>query len=156
MTRTIGDWSYNGDPTASNRNRVRWLCGDTDPDDKLVGDREIDAALTVHASNVYAAAAEVCDHLARRCAREADRSVSASGGASVSNALSQRSRSYQAMARDLRFQIALSVTPYAGGISRTDKDARAEDSDRVAPAFWREQFDVDTALTDDPSHAIRG
>lgn len=39
-------WSYSGDPSTSNLDYVRFLCGDTDPDAPLMQDEEINFILT--------------------------------------------------------------------------------------------------------------
>ena len=38
-------WNYSGDPSLSSRDAVRFLIGDTDPNDPLVTDEEIAYAL---------------------------------------------------------------------------------------------------------------
>ena len=137
-----GHWHYSGDPSTSNRDNVRFRVGDTDITDGLVSDEEIDFALT-ESSSVYAAAAFVCDHIAARFSREADKSVSASVGQSVTHHLSQRAAAFRALAKALRQEGSAATVgaPYCGGISIADKADNEEDSDIVQPFFKRGQYE---------------
>jgi len=56
-------WSYDGDPSVSSKDHVRFLIGDTYSGDPLVSDEEINFALTQEA-NPYRAAAVVARHIA--------------------------------------------------------------------------------------------
>ena len=47
--------SYSGDPSSSPRDEVRFLIGDTTPDDPLLSDPELDALLLLHPSPLSAA-----------------------------------------------------------------------------------------------------
>jgi hypothetical protein len=49
-------WNYSGDPSASLRDTVRFLIGDTDPADPLISDEEIGYALTKFAKPELAGA----------------------------------------------------------------------------------------------------
>lgn len=137
-----GTWTYTGNPADSDKDRVRWLVGDVFDDDKQVSDEEITAAVT-EAGNTYDAAAEVCDHLATRFAREAQKSVSAGGGLNTSVSLSERSRAYALRSQDLRRRAAVSVSGvHAGGITISGKDANRDDTDLVQPAFAVDLFEI--------------
>ena len=65
-------WSYNN-TLPTDRDRVRFYVGDTDANDQLVQDEEIDAMLALFpatdAQRVQKAARRVCEHLAARFAR---------------------------------------------------------------------------------------
>lgn len=136
-----GTWTYTGNPASSTKDRVRWLCGDVMPDDPQVSDEEIVASVTDE-GDALNAAATVCEHLAARFAREAQRSVSAGGGLNTSVSLSERSRAYATRAKSLRERAAVSSAGvYAGGISVSDKDANASDTDLVQPAFTPDRFE---------------
>jgi hypothetical protein len=136
----VGHWTYSGDPTASNRDAVRFEVGDTLDRDKLVSDEEIAYALAKE-TTVLRAAARVCDHLAARFSREFD--VSADDGRRDS--LAQRVNNYRAKAADLRRQAAsdsdYAVKPYLGGRSVSDKESQEDDTDRVAPSFRIDRWD---------------
>jgi hypothetical protein len=109
-----------GDPTQLDGDdrpieAVRTYCGDTDPKDLLLTDPQIaffldetstlsddDTPLTVYHAKL--AAAECCDMLARRYAREADKVNAGAEGRSVSIRLEQRAATFRLLAKDLREQ----------------------------------------------------
>ena len=134
-----GAWIYTGDPSAANKDWVRWRVGDVFADDQLVSDEEITAALTDASSNKNLAAAMICERIAADFSREADVTVSDGSGASRTRQLSQRAGAYLKLATTLREAAAGSTTifaaPYVGGISIDDKDTREDDDDRTVPAF---------------------
>ena len=114
------------------RYQVRLALGDTQASYPLLQDEEIDQYLGLY-GNVYFAAAYAAEAIAGTFSRQVDRSLG--GGLSLQN--SQKAAQYMALARSLRRQGALSVTPYAGGQSVADKQAREQDTDRVPPSFSR-------------------
>ncbi len=125
-------WTYSGDPSASGRDAIRFLIGDTDPTDPQLQDAEIDWMLAEHTSS-YLAAAHCCQALAAKYARLADKSV---GDLSIS--FSQRQEAYTKMFNRLERLAAVHGTGapvYAGGISESDKEIDETDTDRVQPAF---------------------
>lgn len=62
-------WTYTGDPSVSDRDKVRFLIGDTDTTDQLVSDEEIAWQLDVVADSIYQAAHDLCVSLAAKFAR---------------------------------------------------------------------------------------
>ena len=58
-------WTYTGDPNVSDRDKIRFLIGDTDTNDQLVNDEEIEWALT-EAGSIYQAAHDLCTQLELR------------------------------------------------------------------------------------------
>lgn len=123
-------WTYSENPASSTRDQLRFLIQDTDIQDQLLSDGELDYLLTSEGS-ALSAAARAAEILVARFSKEMDEKV---GGVSVN--FSQRAESYRKLMADLKRRIALkSAMPYAGGISQSDKDARATDDDRVQPAF---------------------
>ena len=67
-------WTYSRDPSVSDRDKVRFLIGDTDVDDQLISDEEIDWLLTEE-SSVTSASVRACETVAAKFARLADKSV---------------------------------------------------------------------------------
>lgn len=126
-------WSY--EPNASDKDRVRMLVGDTNPDQKQLHNEEIAWFLSEN-SNVYVAASEAAKAIAALYGRDVDKQV---GDLKIS--ASQRQKHYLDLAKQLKMRATLSVSPYAGGISRSDKDSVADNTDRVRPSFERGQFD---------------
>lgn len=128
-------WSY--DPNLStDRDRVRFLIGDTDTNDQLLSDEELDYLLTQY--SVYEAAAVACEAIAAKYARKADKEV---GDLSIK--WSQVSDQYTKKAQELRKQAKVSnpAVPFAGAISISQKETVEADADRTIPAFSRDQFD---------------
>ena len=88
--------TYSGNPSASDKDEVRFLIGDVDTDNALFTDEEIDWLISEEGSPL-AAAARACEILATRFAREADTAV---GDLRVD--LSKLSEQYAARAKALR------------------------------------------------------
>lgn len=136
-------WSYSGDPSSSDRDQVRFLIGDTDTTDQQLSDEEIDFLITNEGNAVGGAVAAVRAILAKY-ARLTDKSV---GDLRLS--YSQRKGAYESLLRSLERRRALrKATPFAGGITKTDKDSQEDDTGRVTPAFKRDQFRYPASVYD--------
>lgn len=122
-------WTYNSTDLSDQKDQVRLYVGDVDSSDPLLSDEEINFAIT-QAGNTRLAAAQAADWLSAKFARKADKSV---GDMSIS--ASQRSKQYADLADRLRGDNARLSLPYFGGISKTTKETREADPDRVEPAF---------------------
>lgn len=61
-------FTYTGDPSVSDRDKVRFLIGDTDSTDALVSDEEIEWSLG-EAGSIYQAAHDLCTVIASKFAR---------------------------------------------------------------------------------------
>lgn len=119
---------------------VRFLIQDTVSGSMQLTDEEIDALLL---SNSATATAILCANaLAARWARKADMEV---GDLKIS--YSQIAKQYRDIAVDLKQSSRAALSPYAGGISRSDKAANTADTDMVKPAFTR-------TLHDDPGDPV--
>jgi len=145
--------TYTNQPGVRTVDTVRFLIDDrdcsTDSSAKL-SDEEIEYLVDSN-SHVLLAAAAAADAIAASYAADptdkqvGDLRVSYGGG---------QPGSYQALAKQLRRQAArkASVGMYAGGISVSDKDTAAGDTDRVQPVFARGMNDhtggVDERLID--------
>lgn len=131
-------WSYNaGDLASSEKDQVRFRVGDTNRDDPLLQDEEIQFLLDEPAG-VLQAAVVACETIAANFSRLVDQTT---GKVRVSH--SQKSKQYMEMADKLRRRIAVEggVMPFAGGISKAQKKATRQDSDRTHPYFERDQMD---------------
>jgi hypothetical protein len=140
-------WTYGGDPSANARDAIRFLIGDTDTNDQLLADAEVawvnnqvtgsDTATT----GLYDAAYRCCITIASKFSRLADQAV---GDMRVS--MAQKAKAYREQAESLRAIAAREgsvPTPYAGGITISDKDIDWDNSDLVRPGFYKSQFDDD-------------
>lgn len=132
-------WTYTADPANSGLDAVRWLTGQTSTaDELLVYDEEIAFALAQRGSNAYAAGSLVCESLAARYAAKPQTESVGQLGLSWGD-IAQR---FRQAAIDLRRGLALAgVSPYAGGISRSDQLTDLTDTDRVKPSFALKQDD---------------
>jgi len=133
-------WSYTGDPNSSPIDAVRFYVQDTIQADPQVSDEEIEFLLGMEGDDEIRTAARTAEIIAAKYARQVDKSV---GGLSLS--AGSRQDKYEKLAAALwaRTRNAGASLPfaYAGGISQTDKDSRASDTDRVEPAFTRTLHD---------------
>lgn len=124
-------WTYGGDPSANNTDAVRFLVGDTNTSDQLVTDGEISYALAEEGGVIRAAVA-ICRAIAAKFSRQADKTV---GKLSIS--MSQKAKAYNDLADRLQQKSSVLVTPYAGGLSVSEKETVAGDSDAMQPIFLR-------------------
>lgn len=156
MWTIVGHWSYSGNPSTSSTDAVRFLAGDTDDREPLCADEEVAYAIAQN-TTVQGAAAAVCEAIAARFAREADTTISPQGGVSHTVSYSQRAGAYRMLAQQYRNQETTGVgstggvAPYCGGISRSDKDSREDDSDRVSPAFVSGMFQYAETAPSEPA-----
>ena len=123
-------WNYDTSLT-TDKDKVRFLSGDSDSADPQVSDEEVAFALSSE-GNTHAAAAAVCEHLAARYARQAQKTA---GDFQI--ALNQKHEQYLGTARQLRNRSASHAMPLAGGLSATVKERLEAHSDRVPPMFRR-------------------
>lgn len=124
-------WTYSGDPSASNLDAVRFMTGDTDTTDQLVTDGEINYALTA-GGGVTAAAVTICQAIAAKFSRQADKSV---GDLRIS--LSQKAQAYLSMADKLEQKGSRLAIPFACGLSVDEKETSEADTSAVQPLFRR-------------------
>ena len=137
-------WTYSGDPATNARDAIRFLTGDTDTNDQLINDEEIawtnnqvtgsDTATTA----LYEVSYRVMVAIASKFSRLADQSV---GDLKVD--MYQKATNAREQAKLLYAQASRegnTPTPYAGGISVSDKENDEDNSDIVQPYFSRGQF----------------
>lgn len=94
-------WTYSADPTSSNKDAVRWLIGDTNPEDQLLQDEEIAFNLTEVSDDVYRASANCAQNLAARFTGEAQSTSKSVGGLSISKSLGDRAARYRELSKSL-------------------------------------------------------
>lgn len=129
--------TYSGDPSADNKDAVRFLTGDTSTANAQFQDEEILWALQQN-SNLYLVAAELIEQRVS--------SVVSSGGSIVVGDLElthdMTVAAAAARARSLRRRAAMTATPFAGGLTISSKESAEDDSDRTTPAFTRGMHDI--------------
>jgi hypothetical protein len=137
-------WTYSGDPASNARDAIRFLTGDTDTNDQLINDEEIawtnnqvtgsDTATTA----LYEVAYRVMIAIASKFSRLADQSVGDLKVDMFQKATNAREQA--ALLKQQALREGNTPTPYAGGISVSDKEIDEENSDIVQPYFSRGQF----------------
>lgn len=142
-------WTYVPDFTGQ-RDRVRAEIGDTISTDQLLSDEEIAYFGSVEPDDL-SAAAHACEAIAGALGRKVDMQEG-----KLSIKLSQRRLAYEMKARRLRARAAAGAGPYIGGESIADKENTNEDTDRVAPAFYRGMLDNPNATQPTPLNEGNG
>lgn len=139
-------FSYSGDPRNSDKDKVRFLIGDTDANCPLLQDAEVLYLLedqgTALAASVAAALA-----IAAKYSRMSDESVG-----DVSKSYSQRSEQFRKLSVDLRRRNAeKAVCPFVGGISEVDKESIQQNTDSVPSVFSKNLHNNPRANTRSPT-----
>lgn len=130
-------FEYSGDPTTNKKDEVRFLIGDTDVQEPLLQDGEIQYLLSKYNQNAMSAAIQACETIAAKFSRLMDEQVG-----QVKITYSQRAEQYTKMRDELRTRLSLDgVSPYSGGISKTDKQVQEQNTDRVKPDFTKHQME---------------
>lgn len=134
-------WTYSGDPSLSDRDKVRFWIKDTDDADPLLMDPEIDYVLSIYPDPIMASA-QCCRAIAAKFAQKVNRRV---GDLSIN--YSDRQKHYLDLAAQFEQQGAMNgLSPYSGGTSLADIVTVEENTDRAAPSFRRGQFDNPSGL----------
>lgn len=144
--------AYGGSPSSVSRDAVRLLVGDvsTSTSSEWLTNTDYDY-FVAQTSSVYVAAQLAANSLSALFAGPS------SGGEDwverkVGDLTIKRSEAtgiaseFRKLAHKLGRMAAAGVTPYAGGISQSDKDGVESDTDRTRPAFTRKLFDSPYAL----------
>lgn len=146
VTTEAGAWTYDPSTLAtSTRNQVRLEIQDTDADNPLLVDAEIDRAIAVEA-NFWGAAARCCELISRLFLRKADVSL----GRSMKVEYSKMAGQYAEMAATLRTKAIGANLPYVGGRKLSEKEDLAGDSTQVQPIFTKEMDKNPRVASRDP------
>lgn len=129
-------WSYSGDPTTSSLDEMRFVLGDTtpnnglDPNNELLQNEEISYALIKY-SDFFTAAVVLCEAIIAKFTRMVDERT---GDETVY--ASKKAEQYRQLAEDLRRKIGFNtLLPYAGGTSKSNNEKLNADIDLVKPLF---------------------
>lgn len=122
---------YGNAPATNNTDALKFWVGDqsTSSATELLSTKECDYLLTAYGSPRAAA-----PHAARAIAADLAVKVGKSVGDLRLDA-QQQYEHYMTLAASLERQASFSATPFAGGISVSQKQSVEDDTDRVAPAF---------------------
>lgn len=129
---------YTGDPSRNPLDKVRFLLGDTKDSASELTDNEVQFLLDEEGQNPLRAAARGAETLASKYSTAVvEKQVGPLRISSGTRGLTKAER-YMKLAQMLWKQaMSQSVVPWAGGISKSDKNSHLTDSDRVEPAFAR-------------------
>lgn len=130
--------TYGGDPSANNRDKVRFLIHDTVSASALVTDEEIAWALTSEGNNYYKAAAT--------CARSIAAGLRAANKVTVGDVSEQGggAEEWDLIADQLDAKgvsLASCPSPFLGGASKNRRLDNTRDTDRTLSHAWFGQFD---------------
>ena len=128
--------TYSGDPSKSNRDRIRFEVGDTIMEKALLSDEEIDALFVAEGSNVYRTCARLCEGLAARFSR--DEIVRTGSYSTERGGISGR---YEALAKVFRAKAVTSAGFRIPSLSEATKETHEEDTDIPQPSFYREMHE---------------
>lgn len=103
LDTTSATWSYTGNPTNSLRDACRFVIGDTDANNQLLTDQEVDWLLVQWENNIYTAGAEACVAISGKFTAKADYSRSV-GDMSISTQYQAQANNYLTRADHLREQ----------------------------------------------------
>jgi hypothetical protein len=126
--------------------RVRLLVGDNDSTDYVLQDVDVVFFLEEAKDDIYLAATMAAEAIAAKYARMVTNSQSdVHGNHSLTRNYSDRHKHYLDLAKRLetrrtknRMETMSLGSVYAGGISKTDKETRQENTDRPETAFARD------------------
>lgn len=122
-------WTYSNLDLSTNLAQVRFRVGDTNTNDQLLTDEEINYELGERVDVDLAAA-----HSARRIAAQLARDIQRSA-TGVSASRQQKIQHYLILADMLEKEAFQQVDIFAGGQSLAEKTTLAEDTDAVQPPF---------------------
>ncbi len=133
------NWNYSFNPESSPKDAVRFLIGDTDAQDPLLYDLEIQYMLNQAGGAIQAAAIRCCEAIIAKFARLCDESVG-----QVKITFSQKMKAAQQQRIELTRRLATdNIRPYAGGISVTDIRQNNQNTDIPRPDFTKHMMEND-------------
>jgi hypothetical protein len=132
---------YADNPANSLADRVRFYVGDTNTAVELLSDSEVDFLLEDENRDPLRAAARGAEILAAKYAGQAEEKKV--GPLTLTNRRQSQADRYRQLAKTLWSRVASSggAAPFAGGISKSDKETREDDGDRVPPVFSRDMME---------------
>jgi len=143
-------WTYSCDPSSSEKDAVRWKVGDTDSDDPIVQDEEIEYELTQFATDprqIIKASINVAKGIAAKFASESTYRIG-----QVSETLSRKAEAYERLVSELIDELTMSarrsVVPAMVAHSKSLKAVNEANTDRVQPGV-RVGMDDNYGTTDD-------
>lgn len=139
---------YTGNPSTSTTDAVRLLIHDlsTSSGSNILQDNEITYFLNQEVNTLYAAAA-AAEAAGAKFAGGNSASMTKVGDLALEFGGGNPAESYKVLAGQLRMRANLSLKPFSGGISVSDKQNEVSDTDRVAPQFRVGMHDADASTS---------
>lgn len=130
-------WNYSKDPSKSDKDWIRWRLGDTDENEQLFSDQEIQAALDQEGDRNRALLVSA-QALHAQYLRKVDSRMG-----ELEFDYGQRAREIRRLIDQLEKEmlVASVAAPWAASISKAEKQAIEDDSDRTEPYFERDMHD---------------
>lgn len=130
-------FTYTGNPMDSALDQTRFLIGDTDQCSQLLQDGEIQWVLSQYNNTPLNAAIRCCEAIMSKVTRLVDESVG-----QVKMSYSQRYKAYRSLRDELVGRLAVeNAVPFAGGITYSQMQATASNTNRVRPDFTTQMMD---------------
>lgn len=128
-------WTYDSTDISTDLAKVRLLIGDTNTNEQLLADEEINFYIGRKA-DVTLSAADCCDAIVAKLSRDTDRNNLGMGAQR-----SQKIQHYQDLADRYRNEGRMEAGAFAGGTSKSDEDSWEADTDTKQPRFQQDGFD---------------
>lgn len=122
-------WTYTASSTTA-LNRVRRRIGDTNTNDQLLQDEEIQDFLDEYAEDLYATAAASCEAICAKLARDTAHTVQG-----MSNSRNEKFDHYEKLAEKMWSKARMVTTPSYGGASVADQEDFDSDTDLKPYSF---------------------
>lgn len=137
-------WSYDPSKLAtSDKDRMRLTLGDTDENDQLLQNEEIQYFLD-STGDFDRAAAKCCEAIAMKFKKEANTKVGP-----MTLELAKRAELWEEKAQDFLTRARAVAVPSVGGLSQAEKDDALANTDRTGPYFR-------TGMHDNANQAVPG
>lgn len=144
-------WTYSCDPSTSEKDAVRWKVGDTDADDPIVQDEEIEYELARYSTDprqIIKASINVAKGIAAKFAKQSTYRIG-----QVSETLSRKAEAYERLVVELTDELVTearrAVLPAMVAHSVSLKAVNESNTDRVQPGIKIGQDDYYGTDTDD-------
>jgi hypothetical protein len=133
---------YTGDPKNSASDRLRLYIGDTDVNNPIFSDGEVEFYLDKNNQNALEGAIDSLYALKAGAAHKVNESVG-----STSKSFGSLIKNYDELIAALEIKrgeeaLKIGAPMYCGGISKGDKNSRRSNQDRVGPYFTRDMTDT--------------
>jgi len=132
-------WTFDSTSLSTSLSQVRLLIGDTNTNDQLLTDEEVNFFYSER-SDIRLAAIECCSAIIGKLSRDIDRS-----NLGQSATRSQKIQHYKDLMERLRRETSAVAEVFIGGVSVSNRDNLDSEDDFIKPAFSRDRNDYVSA-----------